>query len=95
MNSFICDSNDFKNKEQKINFKNEPANKIFLENILEKIKISCESDYNVFNDIYYFLNNDFDFDQIVNLSIYKDDIINTTIKKYKYLFNICIEPINI
>ena len=56
---------------------------IFLEDILLKIKKIKESDYNILNDIYYFLNTDFDFDQITSLSIYKDDEINSTIKKYK------------
>lgn len=67
--------------------------KIYFEDVLEKIKKTSEADYNILNDIFYFLTPDFDFDQISNLSIYKDDLINTTIKKYKYLFNIIIEPI--
>ena len=65
---------------------------ICLEDIMTKIQKNNLTDYKVFNDIIWFLNEDFDYDQNVNLSIYRDDLIYSTIKKYKYLFNIIIEP---
>lgn len=97
--NYNCLINDFDAKNEvdlKTNNEGECSskiNKLFFEDVLDKIKKVSEADFNVLNDIYYFLNAEFDFDQIVSLSVYKDDLINSTIKKYKYLFNVIIEPV--
>jgi hypothetical protein len=82
--------NKEKEKDHEIKIK---KGNIFFEDIIMKIKKENLVDYKVIKDIIWFLNEDFDYDQIVNLSIYKDELINSTIKKYKYLFNIIIEPL--
>jgi len=96
--NYNCLINDFDAKteiDQKVNHEGGfmKINKLCFEDVLNKLKKVSEADFNVLNDIYCFLNTEFDFDQIVNLSMYKDDLINSTIKKYKYLFNVIIEPV--
>lgn len=67
-----------------------PYENLYFEEILSKIKTINLKDSEIFNNIYFLLTPDFDFDEICYLTGYKDDIILTLIKKYKYLFNIII-----
>ena len=88
-----CNNEEFKYSSGNFNRRASFCEKnICMEDIMTKIQKNNLADYKVLNDIIWFLNEDFDYDQIVNLSIYKDELIHSTIKKYKYLFNIVIEP---
>lgn len=63
---------------------------LFFEDILPQIKIENIKDYEIFMNIFYLFTDEHDFDEIVYLSGYKDDILSNLIKKYSYLFNIII-----
>jgi hypothetical protein len=61
-----------------------------LEDFILCLRYSNPADFEVFNNIYYFFNENFDIDMISYYTGYKDEKLLKFLKKYKFLFNVII-----
>jgi hypothetical protein len=65
---------------------------IYLEDVVKVIKKKSSIDAEIFYNIFYLLNEDFDIEEISYLTGYKINKLNEFVKNYKFLFNIIICP---
>jgi hypothetical protein len=63
---------------------------VYFEDILLNLKKTDPQGYQVLNNIFFMLTPDYDYNEIMYLSGYKEDVLSKVFKKYKSYFNIII-----
>jgi hypothetical protein len=67
------------------------SGQVYFEDVIQKISTKDPKNAQILNNIFCFLTPEYNFDEIVYLTGYKEDVLLMLFKKYKYLFNIIIE----
>jgi hypothetical protein len=74
-----------------INIEKRDSDLFYFEDVIHNIGLKDPKSGQIFNNLFFLLTPDYCFDEIVYLTGYKEDVLLSFFKKYKYLFNVIVE----